>query len=177
MAYFNRVTKIQERITTSTQVAQYDGSWVTEDLELEATYRCEACKLVWSRYGQAQQCAARAHRNQFMDTYYSQVTIEGRTHIVERNYPRQALRRDGPKPPVNPSSAQALAPVSRPAAPASSPALTLADLKAQALSMGYRLSRIPQATPKSSSPVLEPTATPEGVAVEPLDLISGEPIF
>jgi len=156
MAYFNRVTRIAETLTTSTMTAQYDGSWVQEDIVLTTTYRCEECKLVWSRYGQAQQCKARAHRNQFLDTYYSQVVIEDKVHIVETSYPRRAIRRDGPKPVQAPVQTPAKAP--SPAAPA--PVLSLAQIKDLALEHGYRLSRIPQA----KAPV---TPSDEGVAETP----------
>jgi len=112
-------------------------------------YRCEGqtqygmpCRLVWDRAHLAKSCADHNHRNQYTQTYKKQ---DG----TESKFLRQAKRRDGPRPSGTP------APVQAEPAPAPVPVLSLADLRQQALALGFRLSRIPQAKPVLKSVITE----------------------
>jgi hypothetical protein len=99
-------------------------------------WRCEGrvlasdqkCMLVWEHPSYAIECAARGHRNRFTQDYqFSDGT--------ETSYVRQAIRRDGARPTV-------LAPVAEVQAPVP-PADPVAELRALASTLGYRLSKVP----------------------------------
>ena len=141
---FNRFTKLSE--TVEITIVQ-DGQ---ESKVQGFLYRCDGqtqygmpCRLVWDRAWLAKQCADRNHRNQFVQDYTKQ---DGSS----QKFLRQAVRRDGPRP-------QAVAPVQAAPAPAPVPVLSLADLRSQALALGFRLSRIPVA--KAPEPVIEQKLT------------------
>jgi hypothetical protein len=145
MAYFNPFTRLPEMVTTSTLEPSETGAFVSKTYDTH-TYRCEGtvlgtgtrCMLVWDRARLAKDCALHNHRNQWLEWYYGQYSPgDGLEPVIwEQSYLRRALRRDGPKPGV-----QTQTPVQTPVT--ETPVLTLADLRTQALSLGYRLSKIP----------------------------------
>ena len=151
MSYFNRVQRLSETVTG-------------DDGKERSAAKCVACSLVWGSISLAIDCAMRNHRNRYYVDYYPDHVINGVTYTVEAKYLRQAIRRDGPKPVPSSPVLEPVAQAARPAAPAS-----LEDVRAMAMALGYRLSRIP--VKASVTP-----ATPEGVA-EVLEPQDEAPIF
>jgi hypothetical protein len=156
MAYFNQVTRlISETITADTTEALYEGG-VRQSSYDTTPWMCNACRLVWSRQGQAIDCARRKHRNQYADTYYYNLSIDGVPHLVEQTYVRRAVRRDGPRPgavgtgssePVFPSAGTVDRVADTSTTRETDALVTVADVRAAALVLGYRLSRIPVKPP------------------------------
>jgi hypothetical protein len=137
--YYNPVIRLAEQVTG-------------DDGKVRQAHRCvgsvngAVCNLVWGSGALAIDCAIRNHRNRYVVEYTREHIIENTISLVELTFVRQALRRDGPRPlaPVQSSPPAALAPV---------PVLALADLKAQADALGFRLTRKPKA--KAPAVVLE----------------------
>ena len=145
---FNPVTKLTDTHLSSMISAEGIETPITTGL-----YRCEGqlalndqpCRLVWTRWEQAKDCASRGHRNQYRQTYSFK---DGTT----KQFIRQAVRRDGPRPVTQTVTVQAPSP--EPAQPAQ--AQSLESVKAMALALGYRLSKIPAVkAPVTPAPVLE----------------------
>lgn len=154
MAYFNPVTKLDETVTTT---IIKDGNAVQVQANV---YRCMgiredgqgACRLCWTTFDMAKFCAMRGHKESWVQMY------------GDTGFKRVALRRD-PVPQAR-VQAQVQAPApSGPSAPPSPPQATEAEVRAMALALGFRLSRIPQ----------KPTEPPAGSELERSDEF--EPAF
>lgn len=141
MAYFNPVTTLDESVTTT---IRRDG----KDVQVQARVRrCMgivpgqgACRRCWVTFEQAKYCAMRGHKDEFIEMYGTS------------GFKRSAIRRDAAP------SAQAPAPAPSAATPPPSPPQVvpvpepdLESIRAMALVLGYRLSRIP-AKPVSEVP-------------------------
>jgi len=149
---FNPTSSVPGSVT----VTRDDGT--VRDFSL---WRCDGriattdqrCNLIWAGRSLAIACAEHGHRNQYR-VFYG-------TGDSEVSYVRKAERRDGARP-------SALGSVSVPAAPAPEPvADPVETLKALALSLGFRLSRIP---------VKQTTVTPVGLDLDD-DYSDLEPAF
>jgi len=113
----------------------------------------QRCNLIWAGRSLAIACAEHGHRNQYR-VFYG-------TGDSEVSYVRKAERRDGARPSALGS---APAPAVSAPEPVSDPVETL---KALALSLGFRLSRIP---------VKQTTVTPVGLDLDD-DYTDLEPAF
>jgi len=131
---WNPARKLSETISVT---RMRDGVEVSLDVN---PWRCEGrvlasdqkCMLVWEHPSYAIDCAARGHRNRFTQDYQFQ---DG----TETSYVRVALRRDGVRPTVL-DAPKASAP--------KAPEVTVdpvAEVRAAALALGFRLSKIPTA--------------------------------
>jgi hypothetical protein len=161
MTYFNAVTRLQETVTG-------------DDGKTRQAYKCNECSLVWGSGALAIDCAVRNHRNRYPVEYTREHLIDGKVALVELTYVRQALRQDGPipqKPSVKPVSEARGDAGSSVQTPVNTPQeLDLQALKALALTLGYRLSRVPVA--KAKAPVDEEQADNDR-----LDSLYDEPVF
>lgn len=134
---WNPARKLAETITVT---RMRDGIEVSLDVN---PWRCEGrvlasdqkCMLVWEHPSYAIDCAARGHRNRFTQDYQFR---DG----TETSFVRQAIRRDGARPTV----LDAPKPVT-PTASVVEVQDPLVELRAAALALGFRLSKIP--TPKA----------------------------
>lgn len=130
---WNPTVKLQELVTVT---RMRDGVEVTLEVN---PWKCigrvlasdQKCNLVWEHPSYAIDCAARGHRNRFTQDYQYQ---DG----SEQSFIRTAIRRDGARPTVL-DTPKAPAPEVVPE-PVKDP---VAELRAAALALGFRLSKVP----------------------------------